>query len=106
MLGPSLDRAALWPKVQEYAAAAGLHIAQRTLPPSIEHVWAWVADYDDHEHVIGIPAGNAHHPMIDSDLALLRLARPVMEEIARQTGWTIKLVRFDRQGVSIDTVGS
>lgn len=99
-LGPDLNRAVLLPLLVEYRDAANAHKAQRSTPDEIDHVWAYTTNVGEGELILGLDG----HPMVDSDRTLVELGRPVMEEIARQTGWTIRLVRFDRKGVSIATI--
>jgi hypothetical protein len=91
----------LWPLLQDYARAARAHKATREMPDRMEHVWAYTTNLGEGEFIIGFDG----HPQVDADRRLIELGRPVMEEIARQTGWTIRLVRFDRKGISIDTIG-
>lgn len=101
-LGPDLNQTVLLPLLLTYREEAQRRRATRRMPGEAEHVWAWMTTADgDQEFVVALDG----HPMMDTDLVLVRLARPLMEEIASQSRWEIRLVRFDRQGVSIETVG-
>lgn len=101
-LGPDVNQTVLLPLLVEFRDSALRRRQERVQPAEAQQVWAYMTRGEgDGEFVVGIDG----HALIDTDRHLVELALPLMEEIARQTGWTIRLVRFDRRGTSIATIG-
>jgi hypothetical protein len=71
----------------------------------IEHIWAFVSqgEGDEDEGVCGVQLGGTFYPMIAADEDRVEQFRAHAERIARETGRTIKLVRFDER-VELETI--
>ena len=60
----------------------------------IKEMYAYVAEDDQGEGVTGFLDGNTWLAMVGADLKRAQSLEPVAKQIARQSGQTIRLLRF------------
>lgn len=65
--------------------------------PRINAIWAFVSvdAKDGNEGLCAAPVGGMLMPLIAADEARLKNLRPLAEQLARMSGMTIKLVKFE-----------
>ena len=65
------------------------------LMPRIEHLWAFLSiDKDGDEAVCAAKMGDTWMPLVAADEKRLDQLRPIAEQVARQIGRPIHLVKF------------
>jgi len=64
--------------------------------PKIMEMYAFVAEDKDPEDegIIGFMAGTGWMPLVGADMARVDSLKPIARDISRNTGKTVKLIRF------------
>lgn len=66
----------------------------------IERLYAWIAEEPDGgEGVCSIQLGDVHYPMVGADRARIESLRQHAQDVARITGYRIRLVEFSARVV-------
>ena len=65
--------------------------------PRIDSLYAFVAEDTgaDDEGIVGAKTTEGWMPLVGADMARVESLRPLAEDIARQTGKTIRLLHFE-----------